>query len=60
MILQTEGRSIHLLPAWPKEWNVEFKLHAPQRTTVEGVFRNGKLEQLVVTPEKRARDIQSQ
>ena len=41
MLLQTEGRQIFLLPAWPKEWDVEFKLHAPQQTIVEGVVRGG-------------------
>ena len=38
MLLQTDGRQIFLLPAWPKEWDVEFKLHAPQQTIVEGVY----------------------
>jgi alpha-L-fucosidase 2 len=48
---------ILLFPAWPKEWNVEFKLHAPMRTTVEGVYRAGKLERLSVTPGARAKDV---
>jgi hypothetical protein len=42
-----------VLPAWPKEWDVEFKLHAPGNTVVECVFRNGKVEHLKVTPETR-------
>ena len=50
---------IYLLPAWPKDWNVDFKLHAPKNTTVEGTFRNGKLEQLKVTPESRRKDVQA-
>ena len=57
MLLQTDGSRILLLPAWPKEWNVEFKLHAPQQTTVEGVYRNGKVEKLKVTPESRTKDV---
>ena len=40
-----------VLPAWPKSWDVEFKLHAG-RTTVEGVYRSGKFESLKVTPER--------
>ena len=28
MLLQTNGEQILLFPAWPKEWNVHFKLHA--------------------------------
>jgi alpha-L-fucosidase 2 len=57
MLLQTDGRQIFLLPAWPKEWDVEFKLHAPQQTTVEGVLRGGKLTSLHVTPESRRQDV---
>jgi hypothetical protein len=31
MLMQTVGRKILLLPAWPKNWNADFKLHAPLR-----------------------------
>jgi alpha-L-fucosidase 2 len=57
MLMQCQGDRILLLPAWPKEWNVSFKLHAPRQTTVEGVYRDGKFESLTVTPESRARDV---
>jgi hypothetical protein len=57
MLLQTDGQHIFLLPAWPKEWNVEFKLHAPQQTIIEGVFRHGKLASLHVTPKSRRQDV---
>jgi len=57
MLLQTDGQKIFLLPAWPKEWNVEFKLHAPQQTVVEGVYRDGKVQSLRVTPEARRADL---
>jgi hypothetical protein len=53
MVLQSDGEKIFLLPAWPKDWNVEFKLHAPQRTLVEGEYRDGRLVALKVTPESR-------
>lgn len=36
MLMQTNGREILLLPAWPKDWEADFKLHAPYETTVEG------------------------
>jgi hypothetical protein len=58
MIVQYEGDQILLLPAWPKDWNVSFKLHAPKNTTIKGAYRNGKLEQLQVTPESRRKDVQ--
>ena len=57
MVIQSEGRKILLLPAWPKEWDVEFKLHAPLNTTVEGVYRDGELSRLKVTPRSRAKDV---
>jgi hypothetical protein len=58
MLLQTDGQKIFLLPAWPKAWNVEFKLHAPQQTVLEGSYRDGQLQSLRVTPEARRADVQ--
>jgi hypothetical protein len=57
MLLQHAGDKILLLPAWPKDWDVSFKLHAPRRTTVECVYRGGKLEKLEVLPRERRKDI---
>ena len=48
---------LNLFPAWPAEWNVDFKLRAPGQTIVEGVLHGGKLKSLKVTPESRAKDI---
>ncbi|NLH99199.1 MAG: LamG domain-containing protein [Chthonomonadales bacterium] len=58
MLMQCEGRRILLLPAWPADWDVEFKLHAPYRTTVEGVVRRGKVVRLKVSPPERRKDVQ--
>ena len=57
MLLLADGDKLVLLPAWPRDWNVHFKLHAPRQTTVEGRVRDGKLVDLVVTPESRRRDV---
>jgi hypothetical protein len=57
MLMQPDGDVIRLLPAWPMGWDVDFKLHAPQNTTVQGVVENGKLVRLRVEPAKRLRDI---
>jgi hypothetical protein len=57
MLLQVNGRQILLLPAWPKNWDVEFKLNAPFQTTVEGSVVSGKLVSLTVTPPDRKKDI---
>lgn len=57
MLLQTPGDQLHLFPAWPAEWDVDFKLHAPKQTIVEGCLRGGKLVSFRVTPESRAKDV---
>ncbi|MEJ5994997.1 DUF5703 domain-containing protein [Pedobacter sp. Du54] len=57
MLVQYDGDKIFLLPAWPKEWDVHFKLHAPYQTTIEGVVKNGKLELVKILPEERAKDV---
>jgi len=57
MLLQAEGDKLLLLPAWPRHWDVSFKLHAPRNTVVEGEYRGGQLEWVTVTPEERAQDI---
>ena len=48
---------LHLFPAWPAEWDVDFKLHAAGQTIVEAVMRKGKLVSLNITPKSRAKDI---
>ena len=58
MLMQTVDKKIYLFPAWSKEWDVSFKLHAPYQTTVEGVFKDGKLVSLKVLPESRRADIE--
>ena len=57
MLLQTIGDKIHILPAWPKEWDVDFKLHAPKNTIVEVSYKNGEIVSLVVTPKSRMKDV---
>jgi hypothetical protein len=57
MLMQTDGENIYVLPAWPKDWDVSFKLHAPYRTTVEATVKAGKITSLKVTPQKREKDV---
>jgi hypothetical protein len=57
MLMQIRGDQLLLFPAWPKDWDVNFKLHAPRNTIIEGVYRNGKMERLEVTPERRAKNV---
>ena len=57
MLLQTPGDRILLLPAWPKDWNVDFKLHAPAQTVVLCHFEDGELRTTSVVPSARAHDV---
>ena len=57
MLLQTPGDKIVLFPAWPKDWDVDFKLHAPKNTTIEAVLKNGEVISVKVTPEARSEDV---
>ena len=56
-LLQTGGRAIRLLPAWPRDWDVDFKLHAPYNTVLQCRYNNGKVRSLVVSPEARVSDV---
>ena len=51
MVMQTENNNIYILPSFPKEWNVTFKLHPDKRTTVEAEYEHGELTYLKVTPD---------
>jgi len=57
MLLQSDGRKIYLLPAWPADWDVTFKMCAAYNTTVECVYREGKIKSLKVSPSSRKADI---
>ena len=57
MLLQTIGDQIVLFPAWPKEWDVDFKLHAPQKTIISGKLIDGELTGLKIVPESRKKDL---
>ena len=58
MLMQTDGKKIMLFPAWPKNMDVHFKLHAPYNTTVEAEIKNGKLINLNVIPAFRKKDVE--
>ena len=57
MLMQTIGDQIVLFPAWPKEWDVDFKMHAPKNTIIEAKLKDGKLLSLRVTPKDREKDV---
>jgi hypothetical protein len=57
MLMQTIGDQILLFPAWPEDWDVDFKLNAPHKTVVEGTLKKGELIKLRVSPENRRKDV---
>jgi Domain of unknown function (DUF5703)/Glycosyl hydrolase family 95 catalytic domain len=57
MLMQTDGKTIYLFPAWPKDWNADFKLHAPYQTVIRAIIKSGKVEKLDVQPESRRKDV---
>ncbi len=57
MLIQEVDDEILLFPAWPKEWDVTFKIHASENTIVEGKLKAGKIIDKKVTPEKRNNNI---
>ena len=58
MLVQYEDHRILMFPAWPQEWDADFKVHLPYETTIEGVLKDGVVESLTVTPEHRDADIE--
>jgi len=57
MAMQTIRDDITLLPAWPGDWSVDLKLHAPRQTVVELRYDGERITALKVTPAERMRDV---
>ncbi|MDR1225250.1 MAG: DUF5703 domain-containing protein [Tannerella sp.] len=57
MVVQEVGDKIYVLPAWPKEWDGSFKLRLRNNTVIQGAVKNGKVENLNITPENRRKDM---
>lgn len=57
MLVQPVGDTIYVLPAWPRGWDCDFKVHAPKNTVLEGSIRDGHVTTMRVTPPERVDDI---
>lgn len=57
MLLQADRGEILILPAWPRDWDVRFRLWAPGRTVVEAEVRGGRIVRLEVSPAARRKDV---
>ncbi len=56
MVVQEVDGKIHVLPAFPREWDVKFKLHLSEKTTIEGEMVDGK-SRITVSPDTRQTDL---
>ncbi len=57
MLVQEGGGKIHLLPAWPANWDADFKLHLSGNTVVSGCVKDGKLQSWEIQPASRRGDV---
>ena len=57
MLVQCDGRTIRLLPAWPSDWEADFKFHLPGPAVIAGRVSGGKLVHWAVDPPERAKDV---
>lgn len=52
MLLQSNADGeLHVFPAWPAQWDVDFKLRAPGGKTVKATLKDGKVVKMEVTPQ---------
>lgn len=58
MLVQHYGDKITLFGAWPREWDVNFKLHAPGKTVITGSVKGGTIEDLHVRPTERLANVE--
>jgi len=58
MLVQSVDDRILLFPAWPREWDVDFKLHAAHGTVVHARLEGGEITLLDVEPEERRADVE--
>jgi len=57
MLAQEGNGKIYLLPAWPGEWDADFKVHLSQGVVITGTVKEGKLTQWDITPKTRKADV---
>jgi hypothetical protein len=57
MLVQEADGKIHLLGAWPANWDADFKLHLENKTTITGTVTNGQLIKWNIEPASRKKDV---
>lgn len=49
MLFQQRGNKLYLLPAWPAEWDVSFKMHLQGGGTVEAIYSDGEVKKVKIS-----------
>ena len=57
MLVQEAGDKILLLPAWPADWDADFKLHLTGGAFISGKVTDGKLTNWTIEPATRKKDV---
>ena len=57
MLVQESDDKILLLPAWPADWNADFKLHLTRQTVIQGAVKDGTLVAWNIQPSSRRKDV---
>jgi hypothetical protein len=57
MLVQEAGRKLPLLPAWPADWDGDFKLHVGGGAVITGTVKDGKLSAWDIVPASRKQDV---
>ena len=57
MLVQEAGDKILLLPAWPVDWDADFRLHLAGQTVIRGKVVDGKLADWSIEPAGRKKDV---
>jgi hypothetical protein len=57
MLVQEAGEKILLLPAWPADWDADFRLHLAGGAVLSGTVKNGQLTGWNIIPASRAKDV---
>ncbi|NJD01805.1 MAG: hypothetical protein FIA99_04235 [Ruminiclostridium sp.] len=57
MLLQVDGDRMLLLPAWPREWDVECRMYGPCNTIIKLRLRDGFIEELDIEPRENRKNV---
>jgi hypothetical protein len=57
MLVQEADDKILLLPAWPADWDADFKLHLTKETVIQGTVVDGRLSHWSIDPAERKEDV---